>query len=92
MIRNSSLIIFTTLALATILIPETLYQQQHLTYALTITSTQRQTDDHGQSSTCINGVCTDHVCTDDSCQTSIRCVNGRCETTTSSPSITSKSP
>ena len=90
--KNPDLILFVTLALATILIAETLYQQQHLTYALTITSTQKQTDDHGQSSTCINGVCTDHVCTDDSCQTSIRCVDGRCETTTSSSSITSKSP
>lgn len=79
--NDLTLMMFAALALATIMVA-TLYQQQ--TNALTVRSIQNQTNGHSQSSICINGVCTNGTCTNESCETSIRCINGRCETTTSS--------
>ena len=74
-------IMFAALALATMMVA-TLYQQQ--TNAQTVRSIQNQTNGQSQSSICINGVCTNGTCTNNSCETSIRCINGRCETTTTS--------
>lgn len=72
---------FAALALATMMVA-TLYQQQ--TNAQTVRSIQNQTNGHSQSLICINDVCTNGTCTNNSCETSIRCINGRCETTTTS--------
>jgi uncharacterized low-complexity protein len=77
------MMLFAALTLATMMVA-TLYQQQ--TNAQTVRSIQNQTNGHSQSLICINGVCTNGTCTNDSCETSIRCINGRCETTTTSSS------
>ncbi|MCD6037855.1 MAG: hypothetical protein K0S67_1743 [Nitrososphaeraceae archaeon] len=77
-----TLMMFAALALLSTMMVATLYQQQ--TNAQTVRSIQNQTNGHSQSLICINGVCTNGTCTNDSCETSIRCINGRCETTTSS--------
>ena len=82
---HMTLMMFTALALATMMVA-TLYQQQ--TSAQTVRSIQNQTNGHSQSSICINGVCTNGTCTNASCETSIRCINGRCE---SSSSVTNQS-
>jgi uncharacterized low-complexity protein len=82
------IIIIATFTLS-ILIVATLYQQQQAN-AQIITSIQNQTNGHSQSSICINGVCTNGTCTDDSCETSIRCINGKCEK--SSSSVTNQFP
>jgi uncharacterized low-complexity protein len=76
MMNYPVLITFAALILATLMIA-TFYQ--HQANAQTITSIQNQTDGHSQSSICINGVCTNGTCTNDNCETSIRCVNGKCE-------------
>jgi uncharacterized low-complexity protein len=81
-------ILIAAFALAILMIAM-LHLQQHQANAQTITSIQNQTDGHGQSSMCINGVCTNGTCSNDSCETSIRCVNGKCET---SSSVTNKFP
>ena len=81
------IMLFTALTLATMMVA-TLYQQQ--TNAQTVKSIQNQTNGHSQSLICINGVCTNGTCTNASCETSIRCINGRCETSSSS-SVTNQS-
>ena len=82
-----SLVIFVTLALATFMVVTTLCQDQ--ANALTITSNQNQTNGQSQSSICINDVCTNGTCTNNSCETSIECINGKCEI---SSSATNQSP
>jgi uncharacterized low-complexity protein len=79
--KAPTLTIFATLVLS-ILMVVTLCQ--HQTNAQTITNIENQTDGHSQSSICINGVCTNSICTNDSCETSIICVNGKCERLSSS--------
>lgn len=82
-----SLMIFVTLALAIFMVVTTLYQDQ--ANAQTITSIQNQTNGQSQSSICINDVCTNGTCTNNSCETSIKCINGKCEI---SSSATNQSP
>ena len=83
-----SLVIFVTLALAIFMVvTTTLYQDQ--ANAQTITSIQNQTNGQSQSSICINDVCTNGTCTNNSCETSIKCINGKCEI---SSSATNQSP
>ena len=84
-----TLMMLAALALATMIVA-TLYQQQ--TNALTVRSIQNQTNDHTQSSICINDVCTNGTCTNNNCETSIRCINGKCETTTTTSSVTNQFP
>ncbi len=72
-----SLVIFVTLALAIFMVVTTLYQYQ--ANAQRITSIQNQTNGQSQSSICINDVCTNGTCTNNSCETSIKCINGKCE-------------
>jgi hypothetical protein len=85
-----SLVIFITLALAIFMVMMTiLYQDQ--ANALTITSIQNQTNGQSQSSICINDVCTNGTCTNNSCETSISCINGKCEMSSSSRA-TNQSP
>ena len=88
---HMTLMMFTALALATMMVA-ILYQQQ--TNAQTVRSIQNQTNGHSQSSICINGVCTNGTCTNASCETSIRCINGRCETSSSltNQSVTNQFP
>ena len=76
-----SLVIFVTLALAIFMVATTLYQDQ--ANAQTITSIQNQTNGQSQSSICINDVCTNGTCTNNSCETSIQCINGKCEISSS---------
>jgi hypothetical protein len=76
-----SLVIFVTLALATFMVVTTLCQDQ--ANAVTITSNQNQTNGQSQSSICINDVCTNGTCTNNSCETSIECINGKCEISSS---------
>ena len=78
---NLSLVIFVTLALAIFMVVTTLYQVQ--ANAQTITSIQNQTNGQSQSSICINDVCTNGTCTNNSCETSIKCINGKCEISSS---------
>lgn len=80
-----SLVIFVTLALAIFMVVTTLDQAN----AQTITSIQNQTNGQSQSSICINDVCTNGTCTNNSCETSIKCINGKCEI---SSSATNQSP
>ena len=77
-----SLVIFVTLALAIFIVATTLYQDQ--ANAQRITSIQNQTNGQSQSSICINDVCTNGTCTNNSCETSIKCINGKCEISASS--------
>jgi hypothetical protein len=77
-----SLVIFVTLALAIFMVVMTLYQDQ--ANAQRITSIQNQTNGQSQSSICINDVCTNGTCTNNSCETSIQCINGKCEISSSS--------
>lgn len=77
-----SLVIFVTLALAIFMVVMTLYQDQ--ANAQRITSIQNQTNGQSQSSICINDVCTNGTCTNNSCETSIKCINGKCEISSSS--------
>ena len=77
-----SLVIFVTLALAIFIVATTLYQDQ--ANAQRITSIQNQTNGQSQSSICINDVCTNGTCTNNSCETSIKCINGKCEISSSS--------
>ena len=77
-----SLVIFVTLALAIFMVVTTLYQDQ--ANAQRITSIQNQTNGQSQSSICINDVCTNGTCTNNSCETSIECINGKCEISSSS--------
>ena len=77
-----SLVIFVTLALAIFMVVTTLYQDQ--ANAQRITSIQNQTSGQSQSSICINDVCTNGTCTNNSCETSIECINGKCEISSSS--------
>ena len=77
-----SLVIFVTLALAIFMVATTLYQDQ--ANAQRITSIQNQTNGRSQSSICINDVCTNGTCTNNSCETSIKCINGKCEISSSS--------
>jgi hypothetical protein len=77
-----SLVIFVTLALAIFMVATTLYQDQ--ANAQRITSIQNQTNGQSQSSICINDVCTNGTCTNNSCETSIKCINGKCEISSSS--------
>jgi hypothetical protein len=77
-----SLVIFVTLALAIFMVVTTLYQDQ--ANAQRITSIQNQTNGQSQSSICINDVCTNGTCTNNSCETSIKCINGKCEISSSS--------
>lgn len=77
-----SLVIFVTLALAIFMVVMTLYQDQ--ANAQRITSIQNQTNGQSQSSMCINDVCTNGTCTNNSCETSIKCINGKCEISSSS--------
>ena len=84
---NLSLVIFVTLALAILMVVTTLYQDQ--ANGQTITSIQNQTNGQSQSSICINDVCTNGTCTNNSCETSIKCINGKCEI---SSSATNQSP
>jgi hypothetical protein len=77
-----SLVIFVTLALHIFMVATTtLYQDQ--ANAQTITSIQNQTSGQSQSSICINDVCTNGTCTNNSCETSIKCINGKCEISSS---------
>jgi hypothetical protein len=76
-----SLVIFVTLALAIFMVVMTLYQDQ--ANAQRITSIQNQTNGQSQSSICINDVCTNGTCTNNSCETSIKCINGKCEISSS---------
>jgi hypothetical protein len=76
-----SLVIFVTLALAIFMVVTTLYQDQ--ANAQRITSIQNQTNGQSQSSICINDVCTNGTCTNNSCETSIKCINGKCEISSS---------
>jgi hypothetical protein len=77
-----SLVIFVTLALAIFMVVvTTLYQDQ--ANAVRITSIQNQTNDQSQSLICINDVCTNGTCTNNSCETSIKCINGKCEISSS---------
>jgi hypothetical protein len=77
-----SLMIFVTLTLDIFMVATTLYQDQ--ANAQTITSIQNQTSSQSQSSICINDVCTNGTCTNNSCETSIKCINGKCEISSSS--------
>ena len=77
-----SLVIFVTLALAIFMVVTTIYQDQ--ANAQRITSIQNQTNSQSQSSICINDVCTNGTCTNNSCETSIECINGKCEISSSS--------
>ena len=77
-----SLVIFVTLALAIFMVVTTLYQDQ--ANAQRIASIQNQTNGQSQSSICINDVCTNGTCTNNSCETSIKCINGKCEISSSS--------
>ena len=78
-----SLVIFVTLALDIFMVATTtLYQDQ--ANAQTIRSIQNQTNGQSQSSICINDVCTNGTCTNNSCETSIKCINGKCEISSSS--------
>ena len=85
-----SLVIFVTLALAIFMVATTLYQDQANAQRITsiqnqtITSIQNQTNGQSQSSICINDVCTNGTCTNNSCETSIKCINGKCEISSSS--------
>lgn len=74
---------FTALALTKLMVTSP-YQQQ--TNTQTVRSIQNQTSGNSQSSICIKDVCTKGTCTNNSCETSIRCINGKFET-----SITNKS-
>ena len=76
-----SLVIFVTLALSFSMVATTLYQDQ--ANAQRITSIQNQTNGQSQSSICINDVCTNGTCTNNSCETSINCINGKCEISSS---------
>jgi hypothetical protein len=77
-----SLVIFVTLASAIFMVATTtLYQDQ--ANAQRITSIQNQTNGQSQSSICINDVCTNGTCTNNSCETSIQCINGKCEISSS---------
>jgi hypothetical protein len=77
-----SLVIFVTLALAIFMVVvTTLYQDQ--ANAQRITSIQNQTNGQSQSLICINDVCTNGTCTNNSCETSIKCINGKCEISSS---------
>ena len=76
------------LTLAILFMIATIYQHLQAN-AQTVTSIQNLTNGHSQSSICINDVCTNDTCTNDSCETSIRCINGKCE---SSSAITNKFP
>jgi hypothetical protein len=80
------------LAIFMVVVVTTLYQDQ--ANALTITSIQNQTNGQSQSSICINDVCTNGTCTNNSCETSISCINGKCEMSSSSSSshATNQSP
>jgi hypothetical protein len=84
-----SLVIFVTLALDIFMVATTLYQDQANAQAVTsiqnqtITSIQNQTSGQSQSSICINDVCTNGTCTNNSCETSIKCINGKCEISSS---------
>lgn len=91
-----SLVIFVTLALDIFMVATTtLYQDQANAQTITsiqnqtITSIQNQTNGQSQSSICINDVCTNGTCTNNSCETSIKCINGKCEI---SSSATNQSP
>jgi hypothetical protein len=77
-----SLVIFVTLALTIFMVVTTIYQDQ--ANAQRITSIQNQTNGQSQSSICINDVCTNGTCTNNSCETSIKCINGKCEISSSS--------
>ena len=77
-----SLVIFVSLALAIFMVVMILYQDQ--ANAQRITSIQNQTNGQSQSSICINDVCTNGTCTNNSCETSIKCINGKCEISSSS--------
>ena len=48
--------------------------------ALSVANVQNQTNGHSQSSICMNDVCINGTCTNDSCETSIKCIDGQCET------------
>jgi hypothetical protein len=77
-----SLVIFVILALDIFMVATTtLYQDQ--VNAQTVTSIQNQTSGQSQSSICINDVCTNGTCTNNSCETSIKCINGKCEISSS---------
>jgi hypothetical protein len=77
-----SLVIFVTLTVNISMVATTLYQDQ--ADAQRITSIQNQTNGQSQSSICINDVCTNGTCTNNSCETSIKCINGKCEISSSS--------
>ena len=78
-------LIFSILAITLLIAAALLYQ--HQTNAITVRSTQNQTNGNSQYSICINGDCTNGKCISNSCQTSIKCINDECQ-----KSITNKLP
>jgi uncharacterized low-complexity protein len=82
--KNPAVLLFAMLGLSILMIA-TVYQN-HLANAQIAPNPQNQAQGQSESSVCINGVCTNSVCNNNNCGTDIeiRCVNGKCESISSS--------
>ena len=82
--NNPAVLLFAILGLSMLMIV-TVYQHP-IANAQIPPNIQNQAQNQSESSVCINGACTNSVCNSDNCGTDIeiRCVNGKCETISSS--------